>query len=151
MLYRQAEAWTDFSLATRRQRENIMRPVLRVAGAEPLSRFNKKAIEDGRKRRAATPTQAKHFVTTMRQMFRWAIASDPPLARIDPTQGITFKRSKNDKKGGFPVWFEHEITKYEDRWPRGSHANESFSISTNLPACAAATLPWSVNSTSAMA
>jgi integrase len=129
MLYRQAEAWTDLSLATRRQRENIMRPVLKANGAEPLSRFNKKAIEDGRKRRAVTPTQAKHFVTTMRQMFVWAIASDPPLARSDPTAGITFKRSKkDDTSDGFPPWNEDDIEKYERRWPRGTRERVLFDI-----------------------
>src|SRR5260221_6719538 len=128
MLYRQADAWTSLSLATRRQRENIMRQVLKTAGSEPLSRINKNAIEDGRKRRASTPSQAKHFVTTMRQMFVWAIATDPPLARSDPTQGISFKRSKGDKKGGFPAWFDHEIAKYEARWPRGTRETVLFDI-----------------------
>src|ERR1700722_14062901 len=32
MLYRQTGAWTDLSLATRRQRENIMRQVLKTGG-----------------------------------------------------------------------------------------------------------------------
>jgi integrase len=129
MLYRQADAWTGLSLATRKQRENIMRPVLKTAGAEPLSRINKKAIEDGRKRRAATPTQAKHFVTTMRQMFMWATAADPPLARSDPTAGITFKRSKkDDTNDGFPVWSDDDIEKYERRWPRGTRERVLFDI-----------------------
>src|SRR6202521_2163474 len=51
MLYRQADAWTGLSLATRKQRENIMRPVLKTGGAAPLSRINQKDIEAGRKRR----------------------------------------------------------------------------------------------------
>jgi hypothetical protein len=42
----------------------------------------------------ATPSQAKHFVTTMRGMFLWAIEQPEKLARVDPTQGISFKRSK---------------------------------------------------------
>jgi integrase len=128
-LYRLDPAWTDLSLATRRQRENIMRPVLKTGGAEPLSRINKKAIEEGRKRRAATPTQAKHFVTTVRQMFIWAVACEPPLARIDPTAGIVFKRSKkDDATDGFPVWDEDEIEKYERRWARGTRQRVLFDI-----------------------
>ena len=94
-----------------------------------LSRINKKAIEDGRKRRAATPTQAKHFVTTMRQMFMWAIAADPPLARSDPTAGITFKRSKkDDTNDGFPVWSDDDVEKFERRWPRGTREQVLFDI-----------------------
>jgi integrase len=106
-----------------------MRPVLKTGGAEPLSRINKKAIEEGRKRRAATPTQAKHFVTTVRQMFIWAVACEPPLARIDPTAGIVFKRSKkDDATDGFPVWDEDEIEKYERRWARGTRQRVLFDI-----------------------
>jgi integrase len=128
-LYRLDSAWTDLSLATRRQRENIMRPVLKTGGAEPLSRINKKAIEDGRKRRAATPSQAKHFVTAMRQMFMWAVDCEPPLARIDPTAGIVFKRPRKvDATDGFPVWDEDEIKKYESRWSRGTRERVLFDI-----------------------
>jgi integrase len=120
MLYRQSGAWTDLSLATRRQRENIMKHVLKAGGKEPLSRINKNAIIKGRDKRAATPWQAKHFVTTMRHMFLWALDQPERLVRVDPTHGVTFKQSKNDKKGGFPVWFDHEIEAYERRWPRGT-------------------------------
>jgi integrase len=128
MLYRQSGAWTGLSLATRRQRENIMKPVLKAGGKEPLSRINKNAINKGRDKRMATPSQAKHFVTTMRGMFLWALDQPERLVGVDPTQGVTFKRSKNDKKGGFPVWFEHEILKYEARWPRGTRERVLFDI-----------------------
>ena len=128
-LYRKDPAWTDLKLTTRRQRENIMRSVLKTGGAVPLSRINKKAIEDGRRRRAATPSQAKHFVTTMRQMFIWAIACEPPLARLDPTAGIVFKQPrKEDATDGFPVWNEEEIEMYERRWPRGTRQRVLFDI-----------------------
>ena len=65
-LRRQSGAWTDLSLAIRKQRENIMRPVISSVCDQPLSRVDKAAIQLGRERRAATPTQAKHLVTTMR-------------------------------------------------------------------------------------
>lgn len=97
LLYRQSSAWTDLSLATRKQRENIMRPVIAGAGREPLSRIDKKAIMAGRERRAKTPTQAKHFVTTMRGMFLWALDQPDKLVRLDPTHGIGFKRSRKEK------------------------------------------------------
>jgi integrase len=75
-----------------------------------------------------TPSQAKHFVTTLRHMFLWVLDQPDKLVRVDPTQGVTFKRSKNDKKGGFPVWFDAEITKYEERWPRGTRERVLFDI-----------------------
>jgi integrase len=119
MLYRQASAWTELSLATRRQRENIMSHVLKSAGQEPLSKITKKSVEAGVERRKAAPSQAKHFVASLRGMFEWALAGD--LARIDPTHGISFKKSKKAAKSqGFPPWTEDDVAKFERRWPRGT-------------------------------
>lgn len=126
MLYRQAGAWTELSLATRKQRENIIKPVLLTSGREPLSKITKAAVEAGVKRRAATPTQAKHFVTTLRGMFEWALEGN--LAKIDPTHGIAFKNKKGSKSGGFPVWNDLEMAAYERRWPRGTRERVAFDI-----------------------
>lgn len=125
-LYRQSDDWRDLSMATRRQRENIMRHVLKAAGAHPLSKINAASIKAGKERRSATPSQAKHFVTTIRNMFAWAI--DAKLARQDPTIGIKFKRSKNQRKGGFPVWTDEDIAAFERCWPRGTRPRVMFDI-----------------------
>jgi hypothetical protein len=69
MLYRQSSAWTDLALATRRQRENIMRPVIEANGAEPISKLTKRAVEKGVERRKEKPSRAKHFVTSLRTIF----------------------------------------------------------------------------------
>src|SRR5690348_5296299 len=45
VLYRQTNAWTDLSLATRKQRENIMRQVLATAGKQPLSGITPRAVQ----------------------------------------------------------------------------------------------------------
>jgi len=129
MLYRQSSTWRDLSMATRKQRENIMRPVIKTAGREPLSRIDKKAIMAGRERRAATPTQAKHFVTTMRGMFLWALDQPDRLVLSDPTQGISFKRLRKEKTGGgFPVWTDDDIAAFEKRWRRGTRERLMFDI-----------------------
>lgn len=126
-LYRGNRAWTKLSPATRKQRENIMRPVLEATGKKPLSSFTKGALEKAVQRREETPTQAKHLVTTFRGMFEWAIKAD--LARTDPTHGIGFKRSSEDSKSaGFPVWSEDDIAKFEARWPRGTRQRLAFDI-----------------------
>lgn len=126
-LYRGNAAWTDLSLATRRQRENIMRPVLASAGKDPLSKVTKRSVEKGVEKRKATPTQAKHFVTSLRGMFEWAIASD--VVKVDPTHGIGFKTSKKAaKSAGFPVWTDDELARFEHRWPRGTRERVLFDI-----------------------
>jgi integrase len=125
MLYRQSGAWLGLSRATRRQRENIMLHVLKSAGAEPLSEITRKVILAGRDRRAATPSQAKNFISTMRGLFIWAVDGD--LMRSDPTQGI--RRLKRTKPAtGFPVWTDEEITAFERRWPRGTRERVIFDV-----------------------
>src|SRR5262245_55551576 len=70
--YRETTAWTTLSAATRRQRENIFKHVLKSAGQQPFARITTTAILAGRERRAATPAQARNFLDAMRGLFRWA-------------------------------------------------------------------------------
>jgi integrase len=111
--YRETTAWTTLSLATRRQRENIFKQVLRTAGADPLAHITKNAIVSGRERRAATPSQARHFLDAMRGLFHWAL--DAGHVKVDPTQGV--RDPLRPKTGGFPIWTEKDVTAYEKQWP----------------------------------
>jgi integrase len=100
---------------TRKQRENIMVHVLKSAGSKPLSAITQTAILDGIDRRAATPFQAKNFLTTMRGLFDWAYGKN--LVSVDPTAGVKVTKPKTE---GFPVWSEEEIETFEARWPIGT-------------------------------
>lgn len=124
MLYRQSSAWTDLSMATRRQRENIMKHVLKSAGHHPLSRIDRAAIVAGRDRRAATPAQAKNFISTLRGLFGWALEAG--LVGSDPTAGV--KRPKRKRSEGFPVWGEDDIARFQKRWPRGTRERVMFDL-----------------------
>lgn len=125
MLYRQSAAWLDLSRATRRQRENIMLHVLKSGGDVPISQIDRKAILAGRDRRAATPAQAKNFISCVRGLFTWAVDAD--LMRADPSQGI--KRLKRARStGGFPVWTDDDIAAFEHRWPRGTRERVMFDL-----------------------
>jgi len=125
-LYRQSTAWRELSLATRKQRENFFLHVLKTAGREPVSRIDRAAIIRGLDKRAATPSQAKNFLSTMRGLFTWAV--DVDLVRKDPTQGVTLKRAKKPKAGGFPVWTDEEIEAFERHWPRGTRERVMFDL-----------------------
>jgi integrase len=114
--YRETTAWTSLSLATRRQRENIMRGVLAQAGHESAAAIKRSHIVAGRDRRAETPAQARHFLDAMRGLFRWA--HDAGHVKLDPTVGITNPAAA--KGGGFPVWTEDDVARYEARWPVGT-------------------------------
>lgn len=121
--YRESTSWTELSIATRRQRENILSHVLESAGAEPLSRINRKVIVAGRDRRRETPNAARHFVQTMRGIFQWALEAD--YVHDDPTRGVRVPRPATD---GFHVWTVDECAAFEQRWPRGTRERVAFDV-----------------------
>lgn len=122
--YRETTAWTALSLATRRQRENIIRSVLETAARESAAAITRKHIIAGRDRRAATPAQARHFLDVMRGLFRWALEAGH--VKADPTQGI--KNPSKPKGGGFPPWTEDDVERYEARWPIGTKERVWFGV-----------------------
>ena len=94
--YRETVAWSGLSLATRRQRENIFKGVLKQAGYESATAIKRAHIVAGRDRRADTPATAKHFLDAMRGLFRWAL--DAGHVKVDPTLGV--KNPTLSKGGG---------------------------------------------------
>jgi hypothetical protein len=63
--------WGDLAPATRRQREPHLLAACAKAGKEPLSRITRIVME--RSMAARRPNNAKHFLDTMRGLFKWAI------------------------------------------------------------------------------
>jgi integrase len=122
MLYRQTGAWTDeLSAATRKQRGNIMRKVIATGGNQPLSKITTTSIKAGVERRK--PYAARHFVDTLRGMFKWAVSVQH--VKSDPTTGISVKKPKTK---GFPVWSEEELEIYERRWPLDTRERVMFGV-----------------------
>lgn len=121
MLYRQTSTWTELSMATRKQRENIMRQVLKTGGNVPLSSITGKAIEQGIQRRK--PYAARHFVDTLHGMFKWAVKAQH--VAVDPTAGRAVPKPRTK---GFPVWTEEELEQFERRWPRGTRERVMFDV-----------------------
>jgi integrase len=114
--YRETTAWAALSVATRRQRENLMRPVLKQAGQQLAAAIKRQHVVAGRDRRKDAPAQAKHFLDAMRGLFRWAL--DAGHIKADPTLGI--KNPTLPKTDGFPEWTEDDVARYEARWPIGT-------------------------------
>jgi integrase len=116
MLYRQSASWQSKSNATRRQRENIMKHVLENAGSQPLSAIDNTAISEGVNKRAKTPSHARNFAETMRQLFKWLKGSK--IVSENPCDDLELP--KRPKTGGFKEWSVDEILQYEARWPIGT-------------------------------
>ena len=111
--YREVDAWKSLAPATRKQREAILRHVIKAAGKEPFNQISQKIIAAGRDRRGNTPAQARHFVITMKGLFGWA--TDAGFIKTDPAANV--KLPKERKTQGFPVWTEADIARYEAHWP----------------------------------
>lgn len=112
--YRETDAWSVLSIATRRQRENIFRRVVETAGREPYTAIDRKTIIAGIERRK--PYQGRHFLDAMRGLFRWAAKAGHVNA--DPTAGVDAPAKR--KGGGFPPWTEDDVARFEARWPVGT-------------------------------
>jgi integrase len=114
--YRETPAWLSLSLATRKQRENILRQVIESAGRSSYRGITREHIAAGRDRRGKTPFQARHFLDTMRGLFAWA--KDAGLVTTDPAADVRYPKLSSG--AGFPVWTEEEVAAYEARWPLGT-------------------------------
>ena len=112
--YRETNAWTSLALETRQRRESIFLAMLDKAGRQPFTRITKAAIVAGRERR--TLFQAKHFIDTMRGLFKWAVEAG--LVKVDPTAGVAYPKLPDTD--GFPPWEEEDVAAYEKRWPIGT-------------------------------
>jgi len=114
--YRETPAWRGLSLATRKQREAIIAQVIGTAGNQPFAKITRATVIAARDRRAATPAQARHFLETMRGLFKWAAKAS--MVKVDPTIGV--EDPARPKGSGFPVWTEDQVAAYERRWPLGT-------------------------------
>lgn len=116
-LYRETAEWQQgLSVTTRGQRDRIFRQVLETAGSNPVGWITTQSIAAGYERRAKTPAQARHFLDTMRGLFKWAAKSR--LVKVDPARDV--ERVPRKKTDGFIPWTEEDVAAYEARWPIGT-------------------------------
>ena len=113
--YREA-GYRDLSYATRRQRDNIFKGIVAKAGAAPIASISTTGVRKGLEDRRDTPAQARHYLDTVRGMFRWAINAG--LVDIDPTAGVEAPRRETGD--GHQPWSNVDIAAYEARWPAGT-------------------------------
>lgn len=114
--YRETAVYASLSPATRRQRDNIFKDMLKTIGEKPFKAMRRKHIVDSRDSRAATPAQARNMLDAMRGLFRWACEAEH--IEIDPTAGVSNPaRSKGD---GFAAWTDDDVAAYEAHWPEGT-------------------------------
>jgi len=121
--YKESSAWAKLSVATRNQRSNIFKGVLEKAGDTPYADITRKHIIDGRERRKATPSQARHFVVAMRGLFLWAIEAEK--CTVDPTEGV---KSPRPKTNGHHTWTPDECDTFEEKYAVGTRERLAYDI-----------------------
>ena len=110
--YTESDAWNkEIGKATRRQRLNIMRHVLAMAGDDGWDELDLEASRDRR-----TSSQGRNFLDAMRGMYRWA--KKAALIEFDPSNGI--KNPERTETKGFPEWDETDVARYHAKWPLGT-------------------------------
>jgi integrase len=122
--YCDSSAWSALSSATRRQRENIMKHVLKAAAKAPLADITKQVILAGRERRQKTPSQANNYLKLMRGLFAWAIEAE--LVKANPVEGV--KDVRPPKTAGFRAWEEEDVEKFDAHWPLGTRESLALAI-----------------------
>lgn len=123
MRYRESTDWKSLSMATRRQRENIMKHVINANGDLAYADVTKKKIVEGRDRRSDTPAMARHFVNAMRKLFDWAVEAD--YVKENPADRVSAPKPKTN---GHPVWTVDEIRLFIKKWPVGTRERLAFDL-----------------------
>src|SRR5262245_32150609 len=100
--YRETTDWTDLSPATRRNRENHFKQIIKSAGHQPYRTITQAVVVAGKDRRAHTPAQARNYLDAMRGLFKWAKSAQH--VSVDPVVGVA--NPKRKRGPGFPVWTE---------------------------------------------
>jgi len=122
--YRETSAWSELSIATRRQRENIFKRVLAVSGQREYKSIKRADIVAVRDRKRHTASAANNFINTMKKMFEWAL--DAGLLNVNPAADV--KSVKRPRTGGFKQWTLDEIEQFEARWPVGTRERLALAI-----------------------
>ena len=124
--WQRSSDWAQTSMATRRQRENILLYVLSRSGDRAVEEITDDAIRAGREKRKDTPAAANNFLKTMRALFRWA--KEEKLVDADPAKDVKFIKVKTE---GFAPWTMDDITAYRARWGLGTRERLALEILIN--------------------
>lgn len=121
--YMESSDWARLASATRKQRGCIFLGVLKTVADAPYADITRRHIIAGRERRRATPYQARHFVDTMRGLFRWAVEAEH--LTDDPTLGV---KSPSPKTEGHHTWTPEECAAFEEKHAVGTRERLAYDV-----------------------
>lgn len=124
--WRESSDWSEASMATRKQRENILKHVLAGSGQRDCADITRADIRQSKETRKDTPAAANNFLKTMRALFRWAVAEE--ILTDNPAEGVPLFKLK---KGGHKPWTIKEVRQYRDAYPLGTRERLALEIAIN--------------------
>lgn len=124
--WQRSSDWAATSMATRKQRENILVHVLEKSGDRAIEEIDASDIRAGREKRMSTPAAANNFLKTMRALFRWA--KEEQLVDQDPAREVRFLKVKT---AGFVPWTMADVEAYRKRWPYGTTQRLALEVYIN--------------------
>lgn len=124
--WKRSSDWAGTSIATRRQRDNILQHILAKSGDRAVEEITDDAIRAGREKRKDTPAAANNFLKTMRALFRWA--KEEKLVDADPAKDVKFIKVKTE---GFAPWSMADVEAYRARWALGTRERLALELLIN--------------------
>jgi integrase len=126
-LYRNSADWAALSDMTRRVRGCVLRNIEDQVGDEPISLMARSTIQARLDARRDKPDQANFMLTTLNQMFKWAVKAD--LVDKNPCEGLNYlKRPKvRGVESGHKTWSELQLDQFERHYPHGTWQRLAYS------------------------
>jgi len=116
-------AFRELALGTQKLRRRILERLRVANGDRPMSGLRKETVIDWMNKR--TPSSARQLANALRGLFKFAMNTDPPFCKEDPTRGIPMPRVRTTERH---TWTEEEIARCEARHPVGTMARLAFDL-----------------------
>lgn len=124
--YYGSAAFLGLGESTRKTRRAILDRICERGGAWRYSEMEPRNIAKLRDEKAALPEAANAIVKALRQLFAWACAPEYAHATKNPARDVPYLKSQNP--GGFRIWTEEDVAKYEARHPLGTKARLALDL-----------------------
>lgn len=121
-IYGSAE-WAQLSRSTQATYRGIIERLRTDHGDKAVRAIRTEHILLMRDRKGSLPSAANNLVKVLRWMLAFAVARK--MRPDNPAIGI---KPLNITSGGFPVWNETNIAKFETHWPVGSRERLAFDL-----------------------
>ena len=99
-------AFRELALGTQKLRRRILERLRVANGDRPMSGLRKETVIDWMNKR--TPSSARQLANALHG-FKFAMNTDPPFCKEDPTRGIPMPRVRTTERH---TWTEEEIARY---------------------------------------